>query len=94
MPSNIFGNQDALIGSIDLAVGAIMVLGSLILRKQINDNMGRGFSIIGSSVCGILTYLLVSNIFNVMKISVGLGIVAWAAGGFLLADIIGDGESK
>lgn len=91
---NIFGNTDALIGSIDLAIGAVMVLGAFIARKAVNDQMGQDFSVIGASACGVLSYLVVSNIFSSIKFSVGLGLAAWIAGGFLLAQFIGDGQSS
>lgn len=90
---NIFGNKDALIGSLELAIGAAFVLGALIFRKSVaNDMLDRGFSVIGASVGGILTFLILNNIFDNLKICIGIGLVAWAAGGFLLAEIIGDGE--
>jgi hypothetical protein len=91
---NLFGNSDALIGSMDLLFGAIFVLGAFITRKTVNDSMGRGFSVIGSSAAGCLTYIIMDSVFGVMKYSFGVGMIAWLAAGFFLCDLIQDGESS
>ena len=90
---NIFGNKDALIGSMELLFGALFVLGAFIFRKSVaNDMMDRGFSVIGSSAASVLGFILCSAVFNLsLKYSVVIGLVAWTAAGFLLAEIIGDG---
>lgn len=90
---NIFGNKDALIGSVELLFGAIFVIGALIFRKSVaNDMMDTGFSVIGASAAGVIGFILCSAVFDFsLKISVVIGLAAWAAGGFLLAEIIGDG---
>lgn len=91
---NLFGNSDALIGSVDLFIGAAFVLGSFIFRKSVaNDMLGRGFSIIGSNVAGIIAFLIMSNVFDVLKYSVGVGLIAWLLGGFLVGDLINDGQA-
>lgn len=91
---NIFGNENALIGSIDLFIGAIFVLGSLIFRKSVaNDILDRGFSVIGSCTLGIITYLIINGLFDNIRLSIGASILACGVGGFLLAEIIMDGES-
>lgn len=88
---DIFG-KTGIIGGLELGIAAAFVLGSLIFRKAVaNDMLDRGFSIIGSCVLGILTFLITSNIFSSIKLSVGLGLFAWVVGGFLLAEIIQDG---
>jgi len=92
---NLFGNKDALIGSMELLFGAVFVLGAFIFRKSVaNDMLDREFSVIGSSALGILTFLILDVAINLsLKFCVGLGLIAWAVGGFLLAPIIGDGEA-
>ena len=89
---NLFGNTDALIGSMDLLFGAIFVLGALIFRKSVaNDSLDRSFSVIGSCVPAIIAYLVMSSFVDNIRYSFGVGILFWIAGGFLLGDIIGDG---
>ena len=91
---NIFGNTDALIGSIDLLIGALFVLGAFIFRKSVaNDSMDQSFSVIGASAAGMITFLIAKTLTLPIKYSVLIGIVAWGVGGFLLAPIIGDGEA-
>lgn len=93
--TNLFGNKDALIGSMELTFGALFVLGALIFRKSVaNDSLGKGFSVIGSSLLSILSFLVVNNIWNNIKISFVVGLLFWLAGGFLLAEVIGDGEAS
>jgi len=92
---NIFGNKDALIGSIELAIAAALDLGSLIFRKSVaNDMLNMDFSVIGSSALGIIGFLVMTIIGLNTKIAVGVAIVAWALGGFLTADFIGDGGTS
>ena len=92
--AEIFGNKDALIGSLELGIGAAFVLGAFIFRKSVaNDMLDKGFSIIGSCGLGIITFIVINSIFDVLKMSVGIGFVAWLLGGFLLADFIQDGYS-
>lgn len=89
---NLFGNNNALIGSIDLIFGAVFVLGAFIFRKTVaNDMMARGFSLLGSTIPGILAYLVASSFLSSLKYSVGIGLIFWAVGGFLLAEILNDG---
>ena len=93
---NYFGSDGVLsfiMNPMSLLFGAIFVLGALIGRKQINDNMDRGFSVIGASAGGILGFIIMDNIFHTLKFSIGVGLIAWAAAGFLLAEIIGDGQT-
>lgn len=90
---DIFG-KSGIIGGTDLAIAAAFVLGALIFRKSVaNDMLDRGFSIIGSCAMGIVAFLITSNIFDSLKVSVGIGVFAWVAGGFLLAEVIQDGYS-
>lgn len=92
---NIFGNKDALIGSIDLLIGAVFVLGAFIFRKAIaNDAMGQDFSVIGASAGGVLTFVIVNNIIDSIKYAFLIGLVAWLVAGFLLAPLIGDGGTE
>jgi len=73
---------------------ALLVLISILFRKNVaNDMMDRGFSIIGGSVLSVLTYYILYAIFHSVKYSLGGGIVAMLLGGFLLSNIIGDGEA-
>ncbi len=88
---DIFG-KTGLVSSIELAIAAAFVLGALIFRKSVaNDMFDRGFSIIGSCAVGIIAFLITSNIFDSLKISVGIGVFTWILGGFLLAEVIQDG---
>ena len=90
---DIFG-KTGLIGGIELGIAAAFVLGALIFRKSVaNDMLDRGFSIIGSCALGIIAFLIATNILDNLKISVGIGVFAWAVGGFLLAEFIQDGYS-
>lgn len=91
---NLFGNSDALIGSVDLFVCAAFVLGSFIFRKSVaNDMFGMSFSIIFSNVAGILAFIIMQNVFDVLKYSVGIGLICWLIAGFLLGDLINDGQA-
>jgi hypothetical protein len=91
---NLFGNQDALIGSVDLFIAAAFVLGSFIFRKSVaNDMFGLSFSVIFSNVAGILAFIIMQNVFDVLKYSVGVGLICWLAAGFLLGDLINDGQA-
>ncbi len=88
---DIFG-KNGIIGGVDLAIAAAFVLGALIFRKSVaNDMLDKGFSVIGSCAAGITAFIITSNIFDSLKVSVGIGLFAWVAGGFLLAEIIQDG---
>ena len=92
---NFFGNTDALIGSIELFIGAIFVLGSLVFRKSVaNDLMGYDFSIIGSNVPGILAFLIANSFIDNIKYPVMIGLVCFFLGGFSLAEIVGDGTAS
>lgn len=90
---NLFGNKDALIGSLDLLFGAIYVLGAFIFRKSVaNDMLDMGFSVIGASACSCLAFILVKSITDwSIKIPFAIGLGVWIAAGFLLANVIGDG---
>ena len=92
---NLFGNKNALIGSIDLLIMGVLVLGSLVLRKTVaNDLLDMDFSVIGSSVLGSIVYLLMDKLIHLsMRLSAGIGLLAFIAGGFLLAPLIGDGQA-
>jgi hypothetical protein len=91
---NLFGNKDALIGSIELLVGAVFVLFSLVFRKSIaNDSLGMDFSIIGSCVPSILGFIIFNNIFNSVKFPILIAVGLFVAGGFLVGDKLGDGQA-
>jgi len=91
---NIFGNTDALIGSIELLIMAVFVLGAFIFRKIVaNEMLDREFSVIGSCFFGCAGYLISTFIIDMLKINVVIGLGLWAAGGFLLSGFLGDGES-
>jgi hypothetical protein len=93
---NLFGNKDALIGSLDLLFGAIYVLGAFIFRKSVaNDMLDMGFSVIGASACSCLAFILVKSITDwSIKIPFAIGLGVWIAAGLLLAPVIGDGWSR
>lgn len=92
---NIFGNKDALIGSVELIIGAFFVLGALVFRKSVANNaLGCGFSVFGSTIPGILGFIIANNFFSTPKFPVLIGLVLFFAGGFLLSEIIGDGYSE
>ena len=91
---DIFGNN-ALIGSLELFIVAIFVLGAMIFRKSVaNDMLDRGFSVIGASVGGVLSFLILNGIFDKLKLSIGVGVACWVIAGFLLEELIGDGEAS
>jgi hypothetical protein len=91
---NIFGSTDALIGPIQLLVGAVFAIGALVFRKSIaNDMMGVGFSIIGSIGTSCILFVATSAIFGGVQIPFVIGLIGWAGGGFGLAEYLGDGES-
>lgn len=92
---NLFGNKDALIGSLDLLFGAIYVLGAFIFRKSVaNDMLDMGFSVIGASACSCLAFILVKSITDwSIKIPFAIGLGVWIAAGLLLSPVIGDGWS-
>lgn len=90
---NIFGNKDALIGSLDLIFGAVYVLGAFIFRKSVaNDMLNTGFSVIGASASSCIAFILIKTLTEwSIKIPFAIGLGVWIAGGFLLADVINDG---
>lgn len=91
---NLFGNKGALIGSLDLFIAAILVLGAFIFRKSVaNDLIDRPFSIIGSCVPGVIGFIISHHIFSSLKFPIVIGIFLWLVGGFLLGDLIGDGNA-
>lgn len=90
---NYFGT-DGIINPVSFLFGAIFVIGALIFRKSVaNDMMERGFSVVGSSAGGIIAYIIMDNLIGILKYSVVVGLIVWAACGFLLAEVIGDGEA-
>lgn len=90
---NIFGNKNALIGSLDLLFIAIYVVGAFVFRKVVaNDTLERGFSVVGSSACSLITFILIKSLTTwSIKISFGIGLAVWVIAGFLLGELIGDG---
>lgn len=95
---NYFGSDGVLsflFNPLSLLFGAIFVLGAFIFRKTIaNDSMGQEFSVIGSSAAGFIGYIIFNNILSSTKYAFLIGLLAWGIGGFLLAPLIGDGESS
>ena len=90
----LFGSE-GIINPYTLIFAAVFVLGALVFRKTVaNDSMGRGFSFIGASVGGILGYMIIDLSIGSLRYGVGLGLILWLVGGFLLADVIGDGEAS
>jgi len=88
----LFGT-DGLITHITLIIGAVYVLGGLIFRKSIaNDILGYPFSVYGSCTAGILLFIILDNTFDVFKISVVVSLIGFFLAGFLLSNILGDGE--
>jgi hypothetical protein len=91
---NLFGNEGALIGSMELLFGALFILGAFIFRKSVaNDMMDYPFSVIASGGLGTLTFIILNNIISNIRISVGISLMAWAAAGFLLGKFLPDGEA-
>jgi hypothetical protein len=91
----LFGDTNAYITPMTAIFGVAFVLGALIFRKSIaNDLLGMNFSLIGSCVCSILAFIVMDNLFHIMKFSFGVGLICWLLGGFLLANIIGDGDTS
>jgi hypothetical protein len=78
----------------DLLFGALFVLGAFVARKTVNDSMGQSFSVIGSSTAGIVGYLIMANTVDILKFNFGVGLLCWLAGGFLVANFIGDGDTN
>jgi hypothetical protein len=92
---NLFGNKDALIGSIELTFGAIFVISSFIFRKVVaNDYLDMDFSIIGSNIPAVISFIIMQNVFDSVKWSFAVALILWLLGGFLLASIIGDGQAN
>jgi hypothetical protein len=92
---NLFGNKDALIGSIELLIGALFVLCALVFRKSVaNDSMGMDFSFLGSAVPAILGFIIFNNIFSAMKFPMLIAVGLFFAGGFLVGDKLGDGQAQ
>ena len=91
---NFFGTSNAIVTPITALVGAVMVLGSMIFRKVVaNEVANMPFSVIGSSVPGILSFLIASNLLPI-KWSLLIGLICFFAGGFLVGDLLGDGEAS
>lgn len=91
---DIFGNT-GIIGSIDLLIASILVLGSFIFRKSVaNDILGMPFSIIGSTAPSIILFIVFNNIFSTIKYPLIIAIGTFLLGGFLLGDLLGDGEAN
>ena len=90
---NFFGNKNALIGSLDLLFGTIYVLGAFVFRKAVaNDALDMGFSAIGASAASCLVFIIIKSVTDLsIKFNFVFGLIAWVIGGFLLADVIGDG---
>jgi len=90
----LFGT-DGLINHVSLLIGAAFILGSLMFRKNVaNGLMDFSFSPIGSSACGILTFIVMDNMFNSLKWNLLISLIVLLVTGFLLAPIIGDGEAE
>ena len=90
----IFGTE-GIINMWTLIFGAAIALLGFIFRKNIaNDLMDWKFSVIGSIACGSLLFIIMDVLFHDLKVSIGIGIVGWLAGGFLLGSILWDGESE
>ena len=75
-------------------IPAILVIGAILFRKNVaNDVMGHSFSIIGSSIAGVLCYFVMLGIFHSSKWAIIVGVVALVVAGFLTAPFIGDGDA-
>ena len=91
---NLFGNKNALIGSIELLIMGLYVLGAMIFRKSVaNDMMNVGFSVIGASGLSCIAFVTFHAIFTewAIKFPVAIGLVGWIIGGLVFSEIIGDG---
>lgn len=75
-------------------IPAVIVIIAILFRKNIaNDILDYPFSLIGSSVVGVIAYYIVYGLFGVMKYSLLAGIVGLLIGGFVLGTFMPDGES-
>jgi hypothetical protein len=66
---------------------------SAILRKQLNDNAGIDFSMIGGVVLGILAYCIVYALSGIPKWGFIAGLIGVIAGGLLGSQFLGDGSA-
>jgi len=75
-------------------IPAILFIGILLFRKNIaNDSFNAPFSLIGSVVPGYIAYFIVYAIFHSFKFSLLAFLITSLIGGFLLAELLGDGET-
>jgi len=89
----LFGTE-AIINMWTLIFGALFALGAFIFRKVVaNDLLGWKFSVAGAIAGGSITFIILDNLFHMIKLSIGLSIAGWLAGGFLLGPILWDGEA-
>jgi len=91
---NLFGT-DGIVNHLTLIFAAVYVLGALLFRKNVaNDLMGYPFSVIGSSALSILLFTILNIFIENFKIPLAISLIGFFVGGFLLAPLIGDGESE
>jgi ABC-type uncharacterized transport system permease subunit len=89
----LFGT-DGLVNHLTLIFGALYALGGLIFRKSIaNDILNMKFSFIGCLVGSILPFVILDAFVENIRILVGIGLVGWVVGGFLLGLWLPDGEA-
>lgn len=75
-------------------IPAVFVLVALLFRKNVaNDTLGMGFSVLGSTIPSLLAYYILFAFFHSFKWSLIAGLLLFFIGGFLLAELIGDGEA-
>ena len=91
---NITGSN-GIINPIVMIVATVMILGGFIFRKVVaNESLNVPFSLIGSCAGGILSFVLVYNIFHTIRWAVLVALIVYFGLGFLIGDAMGDGESK
>jgi hypothetical protein len=89
-PNSLHGFECSLV----YIVGALIVLGAILIRKNVaNDLLAMPFSIIGGSAGGLLPYMIIIFMFGSLKWALLIGIIGMIAGGFLLGNTLGDGEA-
>lgn len=90
----LFGTTHGLITSITLVLAAVFFLGGSMFRKNVaNDTLSMPFSLFGSTGAGLLVYIIFSQ-FLPVKWGVAISFIAFIAAGFLIGNIVGDGESS
>ena len=90
----LFGT-DGLVNHMTLIFGAVFALCGLMFRKTVaNEILDIKFSFIGCMVGSMLTFIIIDNLFGIIKLSVVLSLLAWLAGGYFGGFFLWDGEAS